>query len=344
MPAHHNWPYNDLRTYQTLDGPGPVVTAADWEIRRAQTERALLSLLWPFPVRRCALEPVTLAEERFGDVIRRKVEYSVEPSDRVRAYLTFPAEFEGPLPVVLALHGTCVEGKEFVWDMPDYPDCATARLLPPLGFAVLAPDGPVMGERVGPGHEVFDTDPFYRLNPGWSILGKYAFEASRGIDFLETVDFVDCSRIGALGISLGGHWTIMAAAFDQRIRAAVSSAGWVPFRGDLNDAAMNQPSRWARDTGFLYMPALGRYYREDVPPPCDWHEIISLIAPRAFMTLAGTRDSCFPEWQDIAECGELAAAPWSLLGAPERYQSIIYEGPHELFLIDKIHAWMLRWL
>src|SRR3989442_1437650 len=39
--------------------------------------------------------------------------------------------------------------------------------------------------------------------PGWTGMGKMAFDASRCIDFLETLPAVDRSRIGCIGHSLG---------------------------------------------------------------------------------------------------------------------------------------------
>jgi len=343
MPQHL-WPYRDLFTYAAPSGPEPVKAPDEWEIKRAQIERAVLSLLGPFPVKRCPLDPVILKEERFGDLIRRTVEYSVEPGDRVRAYLTFPDGADQPLPVVLALHGTGAGGKEFCWNLPGYPDMETARILPSRGFAVLAPDGPTMGERVGPHQAAFDTAPFYERNPGWSILGKYTFEAMRAVDYLETLDFVDTGRIGALGHSLGGHWTIFAAAFDERIFAAVSSCGFVPFRTDTNEAAFNTPTRWARDQGFVYMPALAQFYREDTPPPCDWHEILALIAPRPFLNVSGWQDDCFQDASGIPECCDLTAQVYDFLGVPERFQNVMFDGPHDHFETDLIYGWMERWL
>jgi pimeloyl-ACP methyl ester carboxylesterase len=218
------------------------------------------------------------------------------------------------------------------------------RVLPPLGFAVLAPDGPTTGERVGPHQPLFDTRPFYKRNPGWSILGKYAFEAMRAVDYVHTLDFVDHSRIGCVGHSLGGHWAIMAMAFDDRITAGVSSAGFVPFRTDTNEQPFNQPTRWARDEGFVYMPALAQYYREDVPPPCDWHEILALLAPRPFLNVSAWHDDCFQDAAGIPECCDLVAQVYRLLGAPERFAGVMTDTGHGHFEADRIHGWLGQWL
>ena len=342
--AHLHWTYRDLLTLETPTGPAPVRNSTDWEIKRRQIERAVLSLLGPFPMKPCPLEPTLLEEERFAGMMRQKVEYAVEPGERVRAYLTFPEKFNEPLPVVLGLHGTGAGGKEFCWHLPDYPDMETARILPQQGFAVLAPDGPTMGERPEPEQALFDTEPFYRQNPGWSIFGKYTYEAMRAVDYLETLDFIDTRRVGALGHSLGGHWTMFAAAFDERIGAGVSSCGFIPFRADLNHHAFNTPTRWARDQGFVYLPALGPYYLEDRQPPVDFHEVMALIAPRPFLNVSGWGDDCFQDAAGIPECCAETARVYELLGVPERFENVMFDGPHEHFETERIYGWMERWL
>ena len=56
------------------------------------------------------------------------------------------------------------------------------------------------------------------------------------IDYLETRDDVDASRIGVMGISLGGYYAPRSAAFEPRIKAAVSLAG---------------PYQWSQDWDLL---------------------------------------------------------------------------------------------
>jgi 2,6-dihydroxypseudooxynicotine hydrolase len=90
-----------------------------------------------------------------------------------------------------------------------------ARAFVRRGLAVLTIDGPGQGELVG----VLPMRP-----EAW----EEALAAA--IDFLESQDAVDGSRIGAWGSSMGGFLVSRAAAFERRIRATVSSGGFYDFR------------------------------------------------------------------------------------------------------------------
>ncbi len=50
------------------------------------------------------------------------------------------------------------------------------------------------------------------------------------VDFIETRRDLDASRIGVMGVSLGGYYAARAAAFEKRLKACVSLSGpysWV---------------------------------------------------------------------------------------------------------------------
>jgi len=79
------------------------------------------------------------------------------------------------------------------------------------GMATFAIDGPGQGE----------------LEYDLPIECHYEQPAAAAIDALERRDDVDCDRLGALGVSLGGYYVIRAAAFEKRIRALISLSG--PF-------------------------------------------------------------------------------------------------------------------
>jgi dienelactone hydrolase len=77
------------------------------------------------------------------------------------------------------------------------------------GMAVLALDGPGQGE----------TGLSMKIEPA------YEKPIAATIDFLGKAAGIDFSRLGLYGQSLGGHYVIRAAAFEPRVRAAVSSSG-----------------------------------------------------------------------------------------------------------------------
>src|SRR6266536_2574763 len=57
---------------------------------------------------------------------------------------------------------------------------------------------------------------------------------SRALDYLETLDFIDSSRVGCIGHSHGGITTLFAMAFDERIKVGASNCGFDTFRIDGN--------------------------------------------------------------------------------------------------------------
>jgi dienelactone hydrolase len=90
-----------------------------------------------------------------------------------------------------------------------------ARQFVRRGLSVLTMDGPGQGEMVG----VLPMRPDAWEEP-----------MAATIDMLAASGTVDADRIGVWGSSLGGFLALRAAAFEPRIRAAVSSGGFYDFR------------------------------------------------------------------------------------------------------------------
>jgi 2,6-dihydroxypseudooxynicotine hydrolase len=76
--------------------------------------------------------------------------------------------------------------------------------------AVLALDGPGQGEME------FD----------YPLRFDYEVPIHSAITYLESRIDVDASRVGLLGVSLGGYFAPRAAAFEPRVSAAIAVAGW----------------------------------------------------------------------------------------------------------------------
>ena len=94
-------------------------------------------------------------------------------------------------------------------EMDVYENILLAR-----GIATLPFDGPGQGEAE------------YEL----PIRGDYEVPVSAVADFIGTRNDLDASRIGIMGVSLGGYYAARAAAFEKRIKACVSLSGpysWV---------------------------------------------------------------------------------------------------------------------
>jgi hypothetical protein len=107
---------------------------------------------------------------------------------------------------------------------------------------------------------------------------------------------VDPQRIGIFGHSLGAKEVLYVAAFDERVKCAVSSEGGVGLKFSNWDAVWYLGPE-SKQPGFN---------REN-------HELLALTAPRAFLLLAGNSADSDKSWAFI----EAALPVYRLLGVPE---------------------------
>src|SRR6185436_13958736 len=125
------------------------------------------------------------------------------------------------------------------------------------GYVVLAPDYPSFGDY----QYDFDADS----HASGTIKGIW--NHMRCVDLLQARPEVDADRIGAIGHSLGGHNALFVAAFDERIKAVVTSCGFTSFqkykKGDLTG--------WS---GQRYMPSIAsRYNNAANNMPFDFSDV-----------------------------------------------------------------------
>ncbi|MGA2582876.1 MAG: acetylxylan esterase [Tepidisphaeraceae bacterium] len=161
--------------------------------------------------------------------------FASDAQQRVPGFLI--EKSDGPAvrrPVVIALHGT---GGTKSDELP------LLRILANRGFIAVAIDGRYHGERMKSGNgagrgsaEYQDAilrtfrgggeHPFY-FDTVWDVM--------RLIDYLQTRDDVDPTRIGLYGVSKGGIETYLSAAVDPRISVAVPCIGLESFKWALDN-------------------------------------------------------------------------------------------------------------
>lgn len=195
----------------------------------------------------------------FRDYEEWKIEYDVETADtmsteaghRVPAYLLIPrGDYQRPLPAVVCFHQcalNCVIGKEAVvgktpWSYeasdlePGRPQgrIAPARIdqayghdLVHQGFVVLAPDSINCGERnieaIRKAGENRGCFKFIDEQLGRPLRDKHMFDNMRAVDLLQSLDFVDPLRIGAIGHSMGAGDVFELMIVDKRVKAGILS-------------------------------------------------------------------------------------------------------------------------
>lgn len=214
---------------------------------------------------------------------RQLISYQVEDDERAHAYLGVPLTLRGPAPAIVALHGTYENGKQRAAGLIDNPDKAYLDHLCRRGYVVIAPDHFVAGHRT-PKEGPYETAAFYKKHPEWTAVGKFTYEHSIAIDVLQVLKEVNPQKIGVLGHSLGGHGAMFLAAYDKRVQAAAGNCSASFFRQNSRVEA------WSRDRWYIYFKHLRPGLLKGELPPIDFHEIMALITPRAFLDLSGLND------------------------------------------------------
>lgn len=302
-----------------------VGTPEDWRKHRAVLRERYLDLIRDKhkpkkPPLDLQVHETTVVEGRYQ---RLYISYQVEHDERAHAYLGIPLGLKERAPAMVALHGTTAEGTRQTAGLSGNPDKAFLDHLCRRGYVVIAPEHFVSGERIPP-EGPYETGRFYQKHPQWTAVGKFTFEHSIAVDVLLTRAEVDPERIGAMGHSLGGHGTFYLAAYDERIKASVCNCGASFFRHNP------QVEAWSRDHWYIYLKPIRPLLLRGELPPIDMHEIIALIAPRAFMDVSALNDGNPLTQRQRALMLLKIADVYQLLGKPENFSFFIHGRGHSV--------------
>lgn len=312
----------DLLRVISNDGTSRQAHApAVWEVRRRHIAAALERVMGPLPnpAQRVALDVQVLEEVTLErGLVRRKLSYQTDATDRVAAYLFVPGqrtsgapESQPPpkFPAVLCLQQTTAAGKSEPAGLAGDGSLHYALHLARRGYVTLAPDYPSFGD------SKYDFAPRHGYLSGSM---KAVWDNVRAVDLLETLAEVDAARLGVIGHSLGGHNAMFTAVFEPRLRVIVSSCGFTTFRKD------DLPS-W---TGPRYMPRIKTEFANDATKlPFDFPEIVAAFAPRPFLACAAEDDSDFDE-SGVRDVLAAAKKVYELHDAAENLVGYYPKAPH----------------
>ena len=264
------------------DDGRPIATLAAWQAKRERLLRWWLDFLKPFAADRPAPPRLEVAaEDRPKGAVRQLVRYEVEPGLPVEAYLIRPDRPKGRMPGVVVLHSTVKESIRQPAGVEGAVEKAFGLTLARRGSVTICPRNFLWPETT---RLVTDT-PVKQLNqrhPGSKGMAKMLFDAMVALDILAALPEVDSKRLGAIGHSLGGKEVLYLAAFDPRVRAAVSSEGGIGTRFSNWDAPWYLGSE-IRRPDFQH----------------EHHEVLALVAPRPFLLLGGDSADGDQSWPFI---------------------------------------------
>jgi len=315
------------------DGAGkvqPVKTIADWEKRKASILQAMQSVMGTLPGKdkRCPLD--VKQEEKdvdCGDYVRRLISYQSEPDMRTPAFLLIPKKLlkinDLKAPAVLSLHPTNAKGFRVTVGLADTMNREYGVELAERGYVVIATPYP----------QLSDYNPDLKKLGYQSGTMKAIWDNMRAMDLLDSLPYVEKGKYAAIGHSLGGHNSIYTAAFDDRVKIAVTSCGLDSYR----DYMKGKIKGWTSDR---YMPKLWDYADKLEHVPFDFGEIIGVIAPRQVYVVAPKNDNNFI-WQSAAKVTRTAAEAYKLYGAENNLRIDHPDAPHVFPMENRTMAYKM---
>jgi dienelactone hydrolase len=311
-----------LRPLLTADGK-PIRTPAEWERARERLREAWLERLGRPPERPAKLDVRQEESEEVDGCRRTLVSFHSEGGDRLRAYLLVPAGLRPgeKRPAVVVFHPTTKETLKEPTGLGSRKEMALALQLARRGYVTLSPECFIMKD----GGPKAQAAALTKRRPGWTGMGKLTFDASRCVDYLQTLPAVDPERIGCIGHSLGAKEVLYAMAFEPRYKVGVFNEGGIGLR----------MSNWT-DVWYL-TEAMKRHI-----PEREHHELLALAAPRAFLIVGGDSADGDASWAFVR-----AALPvYRLLGAGDRIGLHNHHGKHSFPAEARrlAYRWLDSWL
>jgi len=247
-------------------------------------------------IREAPLDVRVAEETKTPDYVRTHFYYKGWRGQEVPAILAMPLEHQGPVPAIIFLHGIG-QKKEFLDEI--------AGPFVKAGFAFASFDQYTRGERRLIDNSVLAQAKAFRLRPAYTVN-----DTRRMIDYLETRPDIATNRIYLVGASYGAITGATAAAFDDRLKAAVL------IYGGGNITQLLEAREIAAGVG-AWMPlvkVLGWYFFGVADPA----RYVGKISPRPVYLQNGTHDGLISD--DAAKALQNAARE------PKKIQW--YEGDH----------------
>lgn len=219
---------------------------------------------------------------------------------------------------------------------------------------------------VYPGADSDDqTDGFRYAYPEatWGLIARRAWLASRVLDYVLTLGISDPAKVAITGHSRNGKQSMIAAAYDERFTAVISSSsgvpamspyrftsaytfsegpasGWPAPPDNLNCSCPrnNSTDHRPQDPRCCWWPlSIMKYDGRENTVPIDSHALLGLIAPRHFASECAWTDPCDPSFA-VEKSYVAGREVYRWLGVPERLriqwrpgQHHGFESPHDYF-------------
>ena len=309
---------------KTADGR-PITSLAAWQERRAELRQWWLKFLGPFPAERRSAPALTIVEEdRVDNVIRQHVRYEIEPGMQTEAYLLKPAAAPPKARGIVVFHSTVNYSIRQPAGLEGPPEKHFGLRYAKRGCVCFCPRNYLWPETIRIAAQG-EAQKFRQRAPATKGMAKMLYDSLVAVDILAAQPEVDPSRIGAVGHSLGAKEALYLPAFDERIKAAVSS------EGGIGTTFSNWEADWylgaaIKDPSFTH----------------EHHELLALAAPRPFLLVGGNSADGDRGWPFI----DSALRVYELYGKPARLGQFNHGKGHAVppEAEARIEEWLMTYL
>jgi dienelactone hydrolase len=283
-----------------------TVTAAEWPERRKQlaalVEEWLLGHAPPPPGNvRAVIE--TKSQESGHETWTVRLEFGPEYAAHLHCWLWLPPNLlKKPAPVFLVDNTNYTQFARAAFDQGQFLICVYNATDPAY--------------RAGKKDESEAyQDLFGRFD--WSEFRRRGWSASRAVDWLSTLDFVDRDQIYIGGHSRSAKQALACAAFDERIAGVIASSpgagGSLQFRYCDQYYYDESAERLTTVFPLWVSPKVRCFAGRENKLPADMHFVYALIAPRPVLMSTAINDSVESTWA-VEQMYQSLAPVWQLLG------------------------------
>ncbi len=290
------------------------------------------------------LEPAKEDRRWFGDIRKARVLDTQEKERYTRIHLELPMEIDFWQPHLLLLpkdQGPGPFPAIICWtsSTPDYtaPEQYWGAWLAERGYVVLTGWSFIRNYRDGTTARKGAPEKLYERFGHWLPIAKMVHDARREAEYLRSLKQVDRRRLGFIGFSLGAKAAVYVAAFAPEFQATVALDPHIAINGGTN---WYDPwyLDWLRPFPKIPTPehtVLSMLNPDPKRPGFehDHHELMALVAPRAFLLIGGRGDceDCGGDSDDLQSWGYFNRAKevYRLLGVPERIEFALTTDGHK---------------
>lgn len=286
--------------------------AIDWKAVRRQK---LLHLLGELPEmeNEVRAEVISIEQHEHYDVETLQLHLNgIEPA---QAFMVHPKNRHSKTPVILFNHshgGIYNIGKDEIFrdkgylQKPHY-----AQFLTSLGYSVLSFDAWGFGARATQSEGAIFKQ---MLMKGQVMWGMMVYDSMRALDYLQQRDDVHSTRLGTMGISMGGLMSWWLAALDERVQFCIDLCSLADYEALIDARSLE------RHGIYFYVPNIMKHFTVG--------EINSLISPRPHLAFAGKHDDLVP-LDGLARIDEVTAQVYAADGARHAWRLAVHDCGHE---------------